>query len=116
MEAGASWVLLGHPKTALPILEKSRSEWLDHTQVRDYTLCVSRLAMAYAAAGELEQACMAAEEVMALAQGLGSRRVVGQLGLLYRRLDRWRQNPAVASMRGRLKVLVDSFKPERKAG
>jgi transcriptional regulator with XRE-family HTH domain len=30
MEAGASWVLLGHPKTALPILEKSRSEWLDH--------------------------------------------------------------------------------------
>ena len=27
MEAGASWVLLGHPKTALPILEKSRSEW-----------------------------------------------------------------------------------------
>jgi hypothetical protein len=53
MEAGASWVLLGHPKTALPILEKSRAEWLDYTQVRDYALCVSRLAMAYAAAGEL---------------------------------------------------------------
>ncbi|HEY6313884.1 MAG TPA: helix-turn-helix transcriptional regulator [Streptosporangiaceae bacterium] len=75
MEAGASWVLLGHPKTALPILEKSHSEWLDHTQVRDYALCVSRLGMAYAAAGELEQACAAAEEVAVLAQGLGSRRV-----------------------------------------
>ena len=116
MEAGASWVLLGHPKTALPILEKSRSEWLDHTQVRDYALCVSRLAIAYAAAGELEQACAAAGEVVALAQGLGSRRVVGQLDLLYRRLARWRQDPAVAGLRGRLKVLVDSFKPEREAG
>jgi hypothetical protein len=116
MEAGASWVLLGHPKTALPILEKSRSEWLDHTQVRDYALCVSRLGMAYAAAGELEQACAAAEEVLVLAQGLGSRRVVGQLDLLYRRLARWRQDPAVAGVRGRLKVLVDSFKPERGAG
>jgi tetratricopeptide (TPR) repeat protein len=113
MEAGASWVLLGHPKTALPILEKSRSEWLDHTQVRDYALCVSRLATAYAAAGELEQAYAAAEEVVALALGLGSRRVVGQLDLLYRRLGRWRQDPAVAGVRGRLKVLVDSFRPER---
>jgi len=116
MEAGASWVLLGHPKTALPILEKSHSEWLDHTQVRDYALCVSRLAIAYAAAGELEQACAAAEEVIGLAQGLGSRRVVGQIDLLYRRLARWRQDPAVARIRGRLKVLVDSFNPEREAG
>jgi hypothetical protein len=72
--------------------------------------------MAYAAAGELEQACAAAEEVIALAQGLGSRRVVGQLDLLYRRLSRWRQDPAAASMRARLKVLVDSFMPEREAG
>jgi hypothetical protein len=116
MEAGASWVLLGHPKTALPILEKSRSDWLDHTQARDYALCVSRLAMAYAAAGELEQACAAAEEVLALAQGLGSRRVVGQIDLLYRRLGKWRQDPAVVGVRGRLKVLVDSFKPELEAG
>lgn len=116
MEAGASWVLLGHPKTALPILEKSRSEWLDHTQVRDYALCVSRLAMAYAAADELGQACAAAEEVVTLAQGLGSRRVVGQLGTLYRRLGKWRQDPAVAGVQGRLKMLVDSFSREREAG
>jgi tetratricopeptide (TPR) repeat protein len=116
MEAGASWVLLGHPKTALPILEKSRSDWPDHTQVRDYALCVARLATAYAAAGELEQACAAADEVVALAQGLGSRRVVGQLDLLYRRLGRWRQDPAVVGIRGRLTVLLDSFNPERAAG
>ena len=116
MEAGASWARLGHLKTALPILEKSRSEWADNTQVRDYAMCVSRLAVAYAAAGQLDQACATADEAVALAQGLGSRRVVGQLALLYRRLDRWRQDPAAANMRGRLKVLVDSFKPEREAG
>jgi transcriptional regulator with XRE-family HTH domain len=116
MEAGASWVLLGHPKTALPILEKSRSEWPDHAQVRDYALCLTRLAMAYAAADELEQACATAGEVVALAQGLGSRRVVGQLDLLYRRLGKWRQDPAVAGVRGRLKMLVDSFDREREAG
>jgi transcriptional regulator with XRE-family HTH domain len=116
MEAGGSWVLLGHPKTALPILEKSHSDWLDHTQVRDYALCVTRLATAYAAAGEPERACAAAEEVVALAQGLGSRRVVGQIDLLHRSLGRWRQDPAVAGIRGRLKVLADSFKPDRAAG
>jgi hypothetical protein len=115
MEAGASWALLGHARTALPILEKSRSGWLDHSQVRDYTLCVSRLAAAYAAAGQLEQACAAAEEAMALAQGLGSRRVAGQIEIVYRTLGRWRQDPAVAGLRGRLKVLVDSFWPEREA-
>ena len=115
MEAGASWVLLGHPKTAIPILEKSRSEWADHTEVRDYALCVSRLALAYAATGDVERACAAADEVAALAQGLGSRRVAVQLGLLYRGLERWRRDPAVAGVRGRLKMLADSFKPEREA-
>jgi hypothetical protein len=116
MEAGASWVLLGHPKTALPILETSHSNWPDHTQVRDYALCVSRLAIAYAASGELEQACAVTEEVVALAQGLGSRRVVSQLDLLYRRLGKWRQDPVVAGIRGRLKVLVDSFSTNERRG
>jgi len=116
MEAGASWVRLGHPKTALPILEKSRSDWPDHTQVRDYALCVSRLAIAYASADEPEQACAIAEEAAALAQGLGSRRVVGQLDLLCRRLAKWRQDPVVAGLRERLRVLVESFTPEREAG
>lgn len=98
MEAGASWALLGHARTALPVLEKSRPEWLDHSQVRNHALCVSRLAGAYAAAGERDQALAAAGEAPALAQGLGSRRVAGQADLLYRRLGTWRQDPAVASL------------------
>ena len=115
MEAGASWLLLGHPRSAIPILEKGHSEWLDNSQMRDYALCVSRLAAAYAAAGELERACAAVEEAVTLAQGLGSRPVAGQIDLVHRRLGRWRQDPAVASLRRSLKVLVDSFMPEREA-
>jgi hypothetical protein len=35
--------------------------------------------------------------------------------MIHRRLGRWRQDPAVASLRRSLKVLVDSFMPEREA-
>jgi hypothetical protein len=35
--------------------------------------------------------------------------------VVYHRLGRWQQDPAVASLRGSLKVLVDSFMPEREA-
>ena len=115
MEAGASWVLLRHARTAIPILEKSRAEWLDRSQVRDYALCVARLATAYTDAGQLEQACAAAQEAVTLAQGLGSRRVASQVALVHRRLGKWQQDPAIASLRGSLKVLVDSFTPEREA-
>ena len=72
--------------------------------------------MAYAAAGELERACAASEEVVVLAQGLGSHRVVGQLDLLCRRLAKWRQDPVVAGLRERLSALVESFTLEREAG
>ena len=116
MEAGASWLLLGHAGTAIPILEKGHSEWLDNSQVRDYALCVARLAAAYAAAGEPEQACAAAEKLMGLVPGLGSRRVAGQVDLVFRKLGRWRQDPAGASLRGCLQVLVASFMPEQEAG
>ena len=113
MEAGASWVILGHPRTALPILETSRAEWADHSQARDYALCVARLATAYAAAGEAEQALITAREAMTLVQGLGSRRVAGQLELAHRSLSRWQQDPAVASLRGSLEALAGSFRPDR---
>jgi hypothetical protein len=78
-------------------------------------MCVARLSAAYADVEDLERACATAEEVLALAQGLGSRRVAGQIAGVHRRLDKWRQDPAVASLLGSLKVPVDSFKPEREA-
>jgi hypothetical protein len=87
MEAGHSMVVAGQPKAALPILARSRAEWSDRGQTRDYALCVSRLATAYAAAGEPEQACTTATEAISLAYGIGSRRVISQLGTLSRTLS-----------------------------
>jgi hypothetical protein len=78
-------------------------------------MCVARLSAAHADVGDLEQACATAEEALAMAQGLGSRRVAGQIAGVHRRLGKWRQDPAVASLLGSLKVLVDSFKPAHEA-
>ena len=111
MEAGQSIVVAGRPETALQVLAKSRSEWSDHSQVRDYALCVSRLATAYAAAGEPERACATAEEAISLAGGLGSRRVIDQLDSLSGLLGKWRGHPDITGMQDKLNVLVNSFQP-----
>jgi hypothetical protein len=112
METGHSMVLAGQPEAALPVLARSRSEWSDHSQVRDYALCVARLATAYVATGDPEQACATAEEAISLAYGIGSRRVISQLNGLSRALGRWRNHAAITATRGKLDALVDSFKPE----
>lgn len=112
METGQSMVVAGRPETALQVLAGSRSEWSDRGQVRDYALCVSRLATAYAAAGDPENACATAEEAISLAHGLGSRRVIDQLNKLSGALGRWRTDIAITGMQEKLNVLVDSFQPE----
>ena len=106
MEAGASWELLGDPAAALPVLRAARSEWSDPGQVRDYAICLSRLAIAYAADNEPEQACAIAEEAITLASGLGSHRVTVQLAKLHGRLNKWAQDPIVADLRMRLETLA----------
>lgn len=112
METGQSMVVAGHPKSALEVLARSHSEWSDRTQVRDYVLCVSRLATAYAAAGEVEEACNTAEEAINLAYGIGSRRVIGQLRTLLGVLGRWRNDPVIIPAQRKLIALVGSFQPE----
>lgn len=110
METGQSMVVAGRSHDALSVLARSHSEWSDRSQVRDYALCVSRLATAYAAAGDPEQACDTAGEAINLAYGIGSRRVVGQLVELLDALGTWRNDPVISATRGRLSTLVDSFK------
>lgn len=112
METGASMVISGQAGNALPVLTKSRSEWSDRGQARDYALCVSRLATAYAAAGEPKQACETAEEAIILAYGIWSRRVIGQLGKLSDLLGGWRNDPAITATQQKLSALAGSFQPE----
>jgi len=88
MEAGAVYVMLGDPAAAVPVLETSRAAWSDTAQSRDFALCLSRLATAYAALGEPEQACAAAGDALDAAAGLCSARVTGQLTVLTKMLAR----------------------------
>jgi len=109
MEAGQSMVVAGRSENALLTLARSHAEWSDRSQIRDYTLCVSRLATAYAAAGELEQACETAKEAISLAQGIGSRRVIDQLKLPSDALGRQPGDPTIAVTQGKLNALIGSF-------
>lgn len=112
METGQSMVIAGHPENALAILAKSHSEWSDRTQARDYALCASRLATAYATAGKLDEACDTAEEAISLSCGIGSRRVIGQLGTLLGVLGKQQNDPAILPTQRKLSALVGSFRPE----
>ena len=71
-------------------------------QVRDQALCLTRLATAYAKAGEPEQACTVIADLIAIADGLGSARVAAQISELRACLVPWRKTPTVADWLHRL--------------
>jgi tetratricopeptide (TPR) repeat protein len=107
MEAGASWVKLNSAESAIPVFEASRARWSAAEQTRDQALCLARLATAYAAAGELEQACAVAEDLITIANGLGSARVATQITDLRASLSPWLRDPAVADLLHRLETFKD---------
>ena len=110
MEAGASWVKLNSAKVALPVFEESRTNWNAAEQVRDRALCLARLATAYAATGEAEQACVVAEELIAVAGGLSSARVSAQVADLRRSLAPEHHNLAVRDLLRRLEAFKDPLR------
>jgi transcriptional regulator with XRE-family HTH domain len=106
MEAGACWLRLGAPESAVPVFEDSRARWTAVEQVRDHALCLARLATAYAMTGQPGLACTVAEELVAIASGLGSIRVVIQVADLRTSLAPWRKASDVTDLLHRL----ESFK------
>ena len=78
MEAGACWLRLGAAGSAVPVFEDSRARWTAAEQVRDHALCLARLATAYAMTGQPGPACTVADELIAIASGLGSIRLAIQ--------------------------------------
>lgn len=106
MEAGAVQMRTGNATAALPVLEQSRSAWSEPGQARDYALCLSRLAVANAMAGEREQANATARDATAAAQGVESRRVTSQLVRLRHILGRWGEDPHTAETLRQLTALT----------
>lgn len=97
METGAVYLRLGDPATALAVLERSLSQWSGSSQTRDHALFLGRLAAAYAAMGERDQARDAAEDALTAAAGLASSRVTGQLAGLAKKLAAWDDDPGTAT-------------------
>lgn len=109
MEIGASLLLLGKPRAALPVFEASRTEWSDSDQARDNALCLARLATAHASADDLARASVVAEEAITASRTLGSWRIVAQLEKLNQHLAKWSGDPSVAGLIERLDSLTSSF-------
>lgn len=109
METGATRLLLGQATTAIPIFEASRSQWTPSSQARDHALLLTRMATAYAMAGERDQACTVTEEAIPRIQALRSSRVAGQLTALRTQLSRWSTDRPVADLLTRLDLLSESF-------
>jgi transcriptional regulator with XRE-family HTH domain len=106
MEAGACWLRLGAAESAVPVFEDSRARWTATEQVRDHALCLARLATAYAMAGQSGAAFAVAEELVSLASGLGSIRLISQVADLRTSLAPWRKTSDVTDLLHRL----ESFK------
>jgi transcriptional regulator with XRE-family HTH domain len=102
MEAGAVHLRLGDAARALAVLEPSCAQWSDRSQARDHGLSLGRLAEAYAAVGERDQARAAAEEALTAAAGLASRRVTGQLAGVADKLALWADDSGTAATRRKL--------------
>ncbi|WP_245651902.1 helix-turn-helix domain-containing protein [Streptosporangium amethystogenes] len=109
METGATRVLLGEATAAIPIFEASRSQWPESSQTRDHVLFLTRMATAYAIAGEREQACTVTEDALSRMQALRSSRVAGQLTALRAHLARWSADPYMADLLTRVDILSESF-------
>src|SRR5215472_10851889 len=98
MEAGASWVKLNAARSAIPVFEASRAQWSAAEQTRDRALCLARLATAYAATDEFQQACAVAEDLITVAAGLCSARVAAQVADLRSALSPWLKRPTVTDL------------------
>ena len=98
MEAGAVRLRLGDPAAALAVLERGVPQWSDGSQPRDHALFLARLAAAYAAMGDRDQARDAARDALGAAAGLASCRVTGQLAMLASTLAAWDDDPGTAAV------------------
>jgi tetratricopeptide (TPR) repeat protein len=106
MEAGAVRLRLGNPQAALTVLQASLPQWSDSGQARDHALFLARLAAAYIALGDRDQARAAAEDALSAAAGLVSRRVTGQLAGLADKLAAWDDDPGTAEIRRKLAAVA----------
>ncbi len=104
MEIGASLLRAGRAHDALPVLQAHHSRGLDPMQARDRVLGLARLATAYAALGERDQACQVTVEAVQAVDTIRSWRVGTQLNTLEASLSRWSGDRSVEEVRGKVRA------------
>jgi transcriptional regulator with XRE-family HTH domain len=78
LQRSACWLALGRPERAIPVLERELAT-LPAVHRRDRGVYIARLARAYAASGDREQATATAREAREVAKATGSRRILREL-------------------------------------
>ncbi|AUS77418.1 XRE family transcriptional regulator [Actinoalloteichus sp. AHMU CJ021] len=108
-EMTAGWCLfeLGRPAQAVEVLEK-QVEALPATALRSRARWGLRLALAHAAAGEVDQACALAERLLPAVTVVSSATVAVDLRRLTRTLARWHTHRAVHDLYPRLTAALRS--------
>jgi tetratricopeptide (TPR) repeat protein len=91
------WLTIGKSKTAIKLYEQALPA-LPAVYQRDRAAALSRLAAAYVADGQVEQAASVAHAALPVARGAGSSRIVGEIKGVSAELVPHRPLPAVAAL------------------
>lgn len=78
IQRAACWLVLGRPERTVPVLERELAT-LPTVHRRDRGVYTARLAAAYAASGQREQAAATARQAREVARATGSRRILREL-------------------------------------
>ena len=97
MEGGTCWLTLNRADRALATFTQVPDAWPDDAR-RDHGLSLARLAVAYAGAGELEEACRIGQQALSVVTVTASARSILQLRQLRQQLRRWRRHPAASRL------------------
>jgi hypothetical protein len=97
LQRAGCWLILGKPKAAVRLYETALPG-LPAVYQRDRAAALSRLAAAYVADGQVEQAASVAHTALPVARGAGSRRIVEEIKSVSAGLVPHRRLPAVAAL------------------
>jgi len=107
MEAAASLTALGRYHEAIPVFERSLRQWPEHLR-RDKGLCLARLANAYAAAEDIDNAAATGRAALDVVHAATSGRALMELMRLRRHLAPRRRDAQVSDLCEHVQALTSA--------
>jgi tetratricopeptide (TPR) repeat protein len=97
IQRATCWLAAGQPKKAISLYE-DKLRALPSVYQQNRAAGLARLAVAYAADGQPEQAANTAHAALSVARSSGSKRIVGEIKNVGTKLNPYRAVPAVAAL------------------